>query len=247
MSSTYRDRRAERADRLREWAGKRERNARATLAANDALPYAHDIAFLTQPGRIIARERMNASEDRAYRSLDKADAMARRADEIDRQADRAIYSDDPDAAERLAEKLADLEAARAHMVAVNAAIRRAVKGTTTHAERAPILAELARAGVMTVDDLDDLMSTARAFGPYYDRRPVQFSTDNIGGQITKTRERIASLSAPARPRALRVISARRPGKCDDCGRPIAAGDPISPAPDGSRVWIHTACAQGSTD
>jgi Domain of unknown function (DUF3560) len=126
---TYRDRREAKAARLREWAEKRQAAASAVLAADAALPYAHDIAFLTQPGRIPQRERMNRRERAAYASLDKANAMARRAAGIERQADHAIYSDDPDAAERLRERIEDLEAMRDRCKAENAEYRKAHRAT----------------------------------------------------------------------------------------------------------------------
>jgi hypothetical protein len=121
---TYRERREARAERLRGWADRRTKNAEATLAADDALPYADDIAFLTQPGRIVERERMNRREHAAYRSLEKAEEMRRKADHIAHAADHAIYSDDPDAAERLGERIADLEEQRARIASYNADCRR---------------------------------------------------------------------------------------------------------------------------
>lgn len=118
---TYRTRRLARADRLRGWAANRE--ARATAQLNSQPELRHDWAFITQPGHIPARARMNAADDRAFRSLEKADAMASRADEIERQAANAIYSDDPDAIERLEAKIAKLEATRDARKARNAAWR----------------------------------------------------------------------------------------------------------------------------
>lgn len=120
---TYRERRLARADRLRGWAAKRTTEATAALNSDPELR--HDWAFITQPGRIPARDRMNRSDDRAFRSLEKAEGMAARADSIERQADRAIYSDDPDAADRLRERIAGLEAERETRKAANAAYRKA--------------------------------------------------------------------------------------------------------------------------
>lgn len=122
---TYRERREARAERLRGWADKRTERASATLRADDAMPYAHDIAFLTQPGHIPERGRMNARSGRAHASLAKADEMSARADNIERAADRAIYSDDPDIRERLTARIAELEALRDQHKAENAAYRKA--------------------------------------------------------------------------------------------------------------------------
>lgn len=182
---TYRERRQARADRLRGWAQTREERASATLAANDALPYAHDIAFLTQPGRIVARERLNASDQRAHESLAKAAEMNRRADSIDAATDRAIYSDDPDATERLAEKIAGLEAERARIVAYNTACRKAGKVT---AEALALLDDSQRASVRQLADIGFL----RANGSM-----PSYATSNLSGNIGRLRDRLARLSAVA--------------------------------------------------
>ena len=96
---TYRDRREARAARLREWATIREQKAAAGLAAED--PIRSDWAFITQPGHIPERARMNARDEARQRSLAKAAELRQRADNIESAADRAIYSDDPDAREQL--------------------------------------------------------------------------------------------------------------------------------------------------
>jgi hypothetical protein len=184
---TYRDRRAARAERLRGWADARVQRARATLAADDAQPFAHDIAFLTQPGRIPERTRMIAREDRAYASLSKAANMAARADNIEAAAGRAIYSDDPDAVARLAERIAELEAERARISAYNASARKAHK-----ADPAQHVGDLA-----LLDDRQraDLASIARHC-PYQLRADGAFpayATGNLSGSISKQRERLAAL------------------------------------------------------
>ena len=67
---TYRERRLAKAERLREWAEKRNTKATATLNSKPGLR--HDWAFITQPGHIPERARMNAADDRAHASLKKA-------------------------------------------------------------------------------------------------------------------------------------------------------------------------------
>ncbi len=74
----FRTRKAERkAARYEEWAEKREVKANADL--NSHPEYRHDWAFITQPGHIPARARMNAADNRAYESLNKAKEMRERA------------------------------------------------------------------------------------------------------------------------------------------------------------------------
>ncbi len=122
---TYRERREAKATRLRGWADKRQADAAATLKRSE--PFRGDLAFNTQPGHIPFRSRIIASEDRAYASITKADAMEARADSIERAADNAIYSDDPDAIQRLTEKILLLEDRRETMKTRNAAFRQSHK------------------------------------------------------------------------------------------------------------------------
>ncbi len=65
------------ADRYNEWAEKREVKAKAAL--NSYPNMRHDYAFITQPGHIPARARMNAADDRAYESLTIAKGMREKA------------------------------------------------------------------------------------------------------------------------------------------------------------------------
>lgn len=77
----YRQTRADqKADRYEEWAGKRERDATAKLNSYPSIR--HDWAFITQPGHIPFRSRMNQADDRAYESLKKADEMRGKAESL---------------------------------------------------------------------------------------------------------------------------------------------------------------------
>jgi hypothetical protein len=119
---TYRERRERRADRLRGWAETRQVRAAAVFKAGE--PFTSDIAFNTQPGHIPFRARLIAREDRAHESLQKAARMESRADGIESQLDSSIYSDDPDAIDRLTERIAELEAQRERIKTRNAAYRK---------------------------------------------------------------------------------------------------------------------------
>jgi len=66
------------AERLDEWAEKREVKAEADLNSFPSLR--HDWAFITQPGHIPARARMNKADDRALESLKVAEGMRSRAE-----------------------------------------------------------------------------------------------------------------------------------------------------------------------
>ncbi len=75
----YRQEGADRkADRLEGWAAKREARANAQLTSMPQVR--HDWAFITQPGRIPMRERMNRADDRAIESLGKAREFRARAE-----------------------------------------------------------------------------------------------------------------------------------------------------------------------
>ncbi len=127
---TYRERRAAKADRLREWADKRDVKATRTRAATDRL--ADSIPF-GQPILVghHSEKRARRDQDRIYngmrRSIDDADKAAefrRRADGIEAAADNAIYSDDTDAADRLTERIAEREAERDRIKAFNTEVRK---------------------------------------------------------------------------------------------------------------------------
>jgi hypothetical protein len=171
---TYRDRREARAENLRAWAEKRTERAAAVFEANE--PYTSDYAFNTQPGHIPARARIIAQEDRAHESLRKARDMASRADEIERQAERAIYDDDPDAVERLTERLAELEAERDRIKRYNASCRKGARDFS----------------ILTADERADLASTAKA-APYMIGKKGEmpaYKLRNLTGNIKRNRDRL---------------------------------------------------------
>lgn len=128
--ATYRESREARAERLREWSAKRAEKAEAGFER------ASELASVIPMGQPILvghysegrdrryRARIDATGSRALEDSRTADRMASKADEIDRQAGHAIYSDDPDAIERLVERIAELEAKRTKIKAHNATARK---------------------------------------------------------------------------------------------------------------------------
>lgn len=190
---TYRDRRAARAERLREWAEKREERARATLASHEV--YRGDHAFNFQPGHIPQRARVIAQEDRAYDSLRKADRMTQRAAGIEAQLDRSIYSDDPDAIPALELRVRELEAKRERIKAYNASVRRGARDLSLldEAERADLLGIL-RVGFGGKDG---------AFPP--------FVLSNLNGNIKRNRDRLEALRRGGQTRLRTAPTRRRAG------------------------------------
>lgn len=203
---TYRERREARAERLRTWADKREDRGAAERARaqelTDAIPFGQPILVGHHSEKADRRRR-----DRAWDGLGRgielersAEGMRSRADEIERQADRAIYRDDADALERLRERIAELEAEREQMKARNAAYRKA------HA------AEL------------------RELTPYGRNQAVphpSYELQNLGGNIGRLRKRLELVPVQQANAARdRVLVARYAGTCADCGAPLVKGQTI---------------------
>lgn len=183
--STYRERREARAERLRGWAEKREVRAQAQLTSQPELR--HDWAFITQPGRIVARERMNAADDRAVASLRKAESMSSRADGIEAQLDVSIYSDDPDAVERLRERIAGLESERDRVKAFNATCRKGAPDWSLLTEREK--RNLLRVAEISAYSVTDKAGRFKGFPSYH--------LTNLSGNIARQRKRLESLERKA--------------------------------------------------
>ena len=75
---------AAKAARYREWAVKAEDRAEQLYAP--ALARRGDVAFFTQPGRIVERERIHAKTERAYEESLKAKRLNERAANLERLA-----------------------------------------------------------------------------------------------------------------------------------------------------------------
>lgn len=120
---TRRERLEAKAARLRGWAEKRDAKAAALHQQNE--PYRGDTAFNTQPGHIPERARAIARTERAFEHQEKAADMRGRSFGIEAQLEGTIYSDDPDAIERLRERIEERTARRDAMKARNSAYRKA--------------------------------------------------------------------------------------------------------------------------
>jgi len=69
-----------RADRYEGWAAKRRQTAEAQLNSHPEVR--HDWAFITQPGHIPLRDRMNRADDKAMESLQVAESMRNKAENL---------------------------------------------------------------------------------------------------------------------------------------------------------------------
>ena len=125
-----RQRREARAARLAEWADKREAKAEATRAEVDQIagmiPFGQPVLVGHHSERHARRdaERIHNRTGQAIEHARKAGEMRRKAASIEAAADKAIYSDDEDAVERLTERIAELEAERDRIKAYNASCRK---------------------------------------------------------------------------------------------------------------------------
>ncbi len=137
MTRTYRERREARAARLREWARSRETRAEQSAATArtiaDAIPLGQPILLghHSQHRSERDRERIERGTRRAFEHTSKAHEFSRRADNIEAAAEHAIYSDDPDAVEKLRARVAELERDRDTIKAYNAACRKGVADSAT--------------------------------------------------------------------------------------------------------------------
>ncbi len=187
--STFRERRLERAERLREWAEKRAaRSSGQFKRAHDlvsGIPFGQPILVGHHSERRHRRtlERSDAAMRAGWEDSKKADDMTSRAGNIEDAADRAIYMDDPDAIERLTEKIAQLEAKRDARKKANVIVRnKKIDAATKTAQ----LAELLQWPAKLAAKLLEPDCCGRLGFPAY-------SLQNIGGTITKERGRLEQL------------------------------------------------------
>jgi hypothetical protein len=195
---TYRERRLRRADRLREWAEKRAAKSAASFTTAhriaDAIPFGQPILVGHHSERYARRdqERIHHAMAAGIEHERTAASMTSRADEVERQAEQAIYSDDLDAIERLREKIASLEAERDRIKAINSAIR---KGAGWESRITPPLNDRER---------NELLMFARVC-PYHevDKRGFpSYVLQNLSGNLARARQRVAQLEADRKPLVL---------------------------------------------
>jgi hypothetical protein len=198
---SYRDRRLARAERLRTWSEKRAK--KSAVAFEKARKVADGIPF-GQPILVGHHSEKHhradvARIDRGMRAgvehQEKARDMASRAAGIEFAAERAIYSDDHDAIEKLRARIEELEAQRARYVAENAAFRK------TH-----------RA---------ELKACAGAYAREQMIPHPPYELQNLGGNITRQKARLAQLSGQPRRAAA--------AKADGATATARAGLIVTPA------------------
>ena len=201
---TYRERRENRAARRREWAEKRE--AKSAGAFVRASELANSIP-LGQPILVghHSEKRARRDQDRIHNGMrkgiehsDMALHHTEAAATIERQLDTSIYNDDHDRDEKLREKLANLEARRARIKAINSWLRKhakehgvlslkAYRVTPDAGKVAALLGAVKEALELTEREVRDLLlsfqySQTIGYSPY--------ESTNLSGNISRTRKRL---------------------------------------------------------
>lgn len=184
---TRRERLEARAERRREWAASRERKA-ATAAGR-----AESIAQRFEGGQPILvghhsegrarrdQERMHSAMSASVESRQMAERHESKAAGIERQLERSIFDDDPNAIEQLEARIAEQEAKASVHLAVNRAWRRA-KGSA-----AAFLAALREISPDGHQKLAEHVARTMGLCPWL-RQPLD--TTNLRAAIRRDRERV---------------------------------------------------------
>jgi hypothetical protein len=215
---TRRERLEARAERRRQWADGREAKSGAAFerarAIADGIPMGQPILVGHHSERRHRRDvgRIESGMAAGLEHGRAAEEHASRADGIEAQLSRSIYSDDADAVERLEEKIAELEGERDRIKAYNMSCRRGARDVS----------------LLDEEQQEELASVARAC-PYQIRdngaAPAYWSS-NLSGNIRRNRERLeqikrdnATRDAGGRGRGREMFS-RFSSTCADCGGTI---------------------------
>lgn len=179
---TYRERKEARLEKRLAWAESRRSQSHAAFKRADSLAQVIPIGQPILVGHHSEhRHRAHLSRiDSAMRQGVESEQMADKhrstAANIEHQLDRSIYDDDPDAIERLEERISALTEQRERMVAVNRAYR---------AKDAP--AKLAALGL----NYEQIKARLDAAGPYWGKAPhLPYEMSNLSGRITADRKRL---------------------------------------------------------
>lgn len=233
--STHRERRLAKAERLRTWAESNDQKAEAHLerahAIGDQIPLGQPVlrGHHSQGRHERDLARIHSDTAKGFEHAQKADDQASRADSIERAAEHAIYSDDPDAIERLEERITNLEGKRDRFKAYNASCRKGAPDLS-------LLDDAQRAEV----------ETWRRVAPYSFKPngELRGATTNISNDIRRNKQRLEQLKHEAiEGKPKRWIEARFSSDCAGCGKTIERGDFVLYDPDEKTVQCR-ACAEG---
>jgi hypothetical protein len=194
--ATYRERRMNKAEKLREWAAKREQKSAAAFKAVDricdGIPFGQPILVGHHSERHARRDqaRIHSGMDKGVEHYKKAQAFESRADNIEAAAANAIYSDDPDAVEALEARIEKLTAQLERRKYINKEVR---KGDGWSSRVTPAL---------TDEERLDLERAARFSGC---TGYPKYAITNLSADIGRNRKRLEQLTGTA-------------PTCETCGR-----------------------------
>lgn len=185
---TRRGRLEAKLEKRQEWAESRDRKADA---AHGKFRQIADMIPMGQPilvghhseGRHRADiKRMDSAIRESVESSQMADLHRSKAAGLERQLESSIFSDDEDAPERIAARIAELEAEREQMKRSNAAFRKGDVAWCAVTGYTPEQAAEARAKIMA--------------GYSWCRQPYPaYSLQNLGGNITRLKKRLVDVQA----------------------------------------------------
>lgn len=183
---TRRERLERKLERRREWAEKAE--TRADQLSEQSEKMMSVIPF-GQPILVghYSENRDRNYRDRAWNKMGRAVEQRKlsehhesKADGLERQLDKAIFSDDRDAVQELEIRIANNETKRCHMKEINRLYR---KGDA---------ASLAAYGV----NLETLREKLKALGPYFGQAPhMPYELQNLGQRIQSDKKRLEQIKA----------------------------------------------------
>jgi len=215
----YEQKRADRIDRLRERSARLDREAESTHSRAEqmaaVIPFGQPIASNSQRGRDIRyRQRIRDTFDKSYELSKEAREVARRAQSA--ESNTAVSSDDPDAVEKLREKLAASERAVVATKEANKLLRAAGDNVTGH-----VIAKVAELLGWAPERAASTLGILRSMG-----QPT-FSTTNVAAEARRLKKRIAEIeaktSAPDKP--AEVIGEVRIEEADNRVRVFFPGKP----------------------
>ena len=166
-----------------DWAEGREQKADGLLKQNE--PYKNDTAFNTQPGHIPERARVIRRTEKAFEHLDMAEYHKSKAEGLENQLNKSIFSDDDNAVEALQGRIDDNEAQAARIKAYNKSCRDAVKNKEQHGDLSLLSEEQKNKLIQIVKVCPFQIGPGGKFPGY--------ALQNLRGRITTDRKRIENI------------------------------------------------------
>jgi len=195
---TRRERLERKLEKRREWAEGRRRKSESrldnasVLAGQMPLGQPILVGHHSEKRHRAHIRKIDTNMSKGIEHQDMAATHESKADGIEHQLERSIFTDDGDATERLRERIADNEAKRDYMKRVNAAWRKAKKPEPDDTEGWERVAELL--GVEPVALKAERLDMARGWAnaPY-----PPYSMTNLGARIRTDKKRIEEVGRRA--------------------------------------------------